>query len=65
MPLLKQMIETPFEIVFSMCLFLLYWAGLQKGGDTEELRSGVEMVRANTVQLMKMCEAAKRPITGE
>ncbi|KAM3254951.1 hypothetical protein ACQJBY_048402 [Aegilops geniculata] len=61
----KKKIKTPFEIVFSMVSFLLYWAGLQKEEGLKELRSGAEMVRASTVRLMKMCEAVRRPIEGE
>lgn len=60
----KKLIKTPFEIVFSMCSFLLYWTGLQQGGDADKLRSGAEMIRASTMQLMKMCDAVSRPIGG-
>lgn len=55
----------PFEIVFSMCSFLIYWAGLQQGDGVKELRSGAAMVRSSTMSMMKMCEAARRPIEGE
>ncbi|KAE8782458.1 hypothetical protein D1007_44122 [Hordeum vulgare] len=39
--------------------------GLQQEGDGGELRSGAEMVRAYTMQLMKMCEESTQKITGE
>ncbi|KAE8795498.1 hypothetical protein D1007_29581 [Hordeum vulgare] len=39
--------------------------GLQQEHDAGELRSGAEMVRSNTMQLMKMREAARQEITGE
>ncbi|KAF7001427.1 hypothetical protein CFC21_017101 [Triticum aestivum] len=61
----KKQIKTPFEIVFSVCSFLLYWAGLQQGDGVKELRSGAAMVRSSTMSMMKMCEAARRPIEGE
>ena len=61
----KKMIKTPFEIVFSMCSFLLYWTGLQQGDDAKKLRTGAEQIRAGTMQMMKLCEAARQPITGE
>ena len=48
-----------------MVSFLLYWAGLQQEEGLKELRSGAEMVRSSTMRLMKMCEAARRPIEGE
>lgn len=61
----KKQIEMPFEIVFSMCSFLLYWTGLQQEDDAKELRAGIELVRASTMQFMKMCDAARCPIVGE
>ena len=60
----KKQIKTPFEIVFSLCSFLLYWTGLQQGDAARELRTGAEMVRTSTMQLMKMCDVAKQPIQG-
>ncbi|KAF7035370.1 hypothetical protein CFC21_046261 [Triticum aestivum] len=60
----KKQIKTPFEIVFSLCSFLLYWTWLQQGEDAKELRTGAEMIRASTMQLMKMCGAVKQPIQG-
>uniref|UniRef100_A0A453HW59 Uncharacterized protein n=1 Tax=Aegilops tauschii subsp. strangulata TaxID=200361 RepID=A0A453HW59_AEGTS len=53
----KKQIKTPFEIVFSLCFFLLYWTGLHQGEDAKELRTGAEMIRTSTLQLMKMCGA--------
>ncbi|XP_044953248.1 uncharacterized protein LOC123403371 [Hordeum vulgare subsp. vulgare] len=38
--------------------------GLQQEGDAGELRSGAELVRTNTMQLMKLCETARQGITG-
>uniref|UniRef100_A0A453GN63 Uncharacterized protein n=1 Tax=Aegilops tauschii subsp. strangulata TaxID=200361 RepID=A0A453GN63_AEGTS len=54
----KKMIKTPFEIVFSMCSFLLYWTGLQQGEDAKKLRAGAEHIRAGTMQMMKLCDGA-------
>ncbi|KAM3317120.1 hypothetical protein ACQJBY_034996 [Aegilops geniculata] len=39
--------------------------GLQQGDDAKKLRAGAEQIRAGTMQLMKLCEAARQPITGE
>uniref|UniRef100_A0A453P103 Uncharacterized protein n=1 Tax=Aegilops tauschii subsp. strangulata TaxID=200361 RepID=A0A453P103_AEGTS len=58
----KKQIKTPFEIVFSLCSFLLYWTCLQQGDAARELRTGAEMINASTMQLMKMCDAAKQTI---
>uniref|UniRef100_A0A453HD08 Uncharacterized protein n=1 Tax=Aegilops tauschii subsp. strangulata TaxID=200361 RepID=A0A453HD08_AEGTS len=54
----KKLIKTPFEIVFSICSFLLYWTGLQQGGDIDKLRSGAKMIRASTMHLMRVCNDA-------
>ena len=61
----KKQIKTPFEIVFSLCSFLLYWAGLQQEEGAKELRSGAEMIRLSTMRLMGMCNAARVPIGGD
>ncbi|XBI42632.1 hypothetical protein VPH35_126939 [Triticum aestivum] len=60
----KKQIKSPFEIVFSICSFLLYWIGLQKGDDADKLRSGAEMIRTSTMQLMRLCGANTQPIGG-
>lgn len=51
----KKMTKMPFEIVFSACSFLLYGAGLQHEGDAKVLRSGTEMIRSSTMNLMRLC----------
>uniref|UniRef100_A0A453P2P6 Uncharacterized protein n=1 Tax=Aegilops tauschii subsp. strangulata TaxID=200361 RepID=A0A453P2P6_AEGTS len=61
----KKQIKTPFEIVFSMCSFLIYWTGLQSEGGAKELQGGAEMIRAGTMNLLKMCNAMHRPIESE
>ncbi|XBI49900.1 hypothetical protein VPH35_113383 [Triticum aestivum] len=58
----KKQIKTPFEIVFSLCSFLLYWTGLQKGEAAGELRAGAEMIRNGMLQLMKLCDPVKQTI---
>ncbi|KAF7093428.1 hypothetical protein CFC21_095842 [Triticum aestivum] len=60
----KQLNKSPFEIVYSTCSFLLYWAGLQPVEGVARLRLGVEMIRASTTKLMAMCEGARRA-TGD
>ena len=61
----KKLIKTPFEIVFSMCSFLLYWTGLQEEEGAKELRSGAEMIRSSTMRMMGMCNAVMVPIEGD
>uniref|UniRef100_R7WFE5 Uncharacterized protein n=1 Tax=Aegilops tauschii TaxID=37682 RepID=R7WFE5_AEGTA len=43
-------------------LLLFLQTGLQQGEDAKELRTGAEMIRASTMQPMKMCGAVKQPI---
>ncbi|KAE8807310.1 putative LRR receptor-like serine/threonine-protein kinase [Hordeum vulgare] len=43
---------------------LLKALGLQQEDDAGELRSGAELVRTNTMQLMKLCEAVRQGIAG-
>lgn len=59
-----KLIKTPFEIVFTACSLLLYWAGLQKEGDVKKLRAGAEMIRAGTMSLVRICDAPQK-IGGE
>ncbi|KAM3408255.1 hypothetical protein ACQJBY_001436 [Aegilops geniculata] len=56
----KQLIKSPFEIVYSPCPFLLYWAGLQPVEEAAILRLRTEMIRASTTRWMAMCEGARR-----
>jgi hypothetical protein len=53
----KKMIKSPFEIVFTVVSFLLYWAGLQARDDVKQLRAGAEMIRNGTLMLMRACDA--------
>ena len=55
----KRQIKMPFEIVFPMYSFIIYWTGLQNDGGAKELRGGAEMIRAGTMNLMKMCNAMR------
>ena len=61
----KKLIKTPFEIVFFMCSFLLYWTGLQEEEGAKELRSGAEMIRSSMMRMMEMCNAARVAIGGD
>lgn len=54
----------PFEIVFSVCTSLIYWACLQKEEDMVTLRAGAELLSGNT-QLMRIFYAASQAVAGE
>ncbi|KAI4983198.1 hypothetical protein ZWY2020_023690 [Hordeum vulgare] len=51
----KKWINTPFEIVFTACAFIKYWAGLQKPGMIEETKKGAEMPKENASQMLLLC----------
>ena len=54
-------INSPFEIVFTACAFLIYWAGLQKPEMEEMVKKGAEMLKANTTQMMLLCGPPPAP----
>ena len=57
----KKFIKSPFEVVFSICSFLLYWACLQPAGRAKKLQQGAKMVRSSsTMKLMKLCDTSRR-----
>ena len=33
-------VRSPFEVIFTMCSFLLYWSGLQGGDNRDKLAEG-------------------------
>uniref|UniRef100_A0A8I6Y2K0 Uncharacterized protein n=1 Tax=Hordeum vulgare subsp. vulgare TaxID=112509 RepID=A0A8I6Y2K0_HORVV len=51
----KKWINTPFEIVFTACAFLKYWAGLQKPGMIEATKKGAEMLKENESEMLLLC----------
>lgn len=51
-PLLRN---TPFEIVFTACAFIQYWAGLQKPGMAEATKKDAEMLKKNASQMLLLC----------
>ncbi|XBH97563.1 hypothetical protein VPH35_127217 [Triticum aestivum] len=57
----RKWINSPFEIVFTACAFLIYWAGLQKPGMEEMVKKGAEMLKANSTQMMLLCGPPPAP----
>ena len=51
----RKWINTPFEVVFTSCAFLNYWAGLQKPGMMEVVKKGAEMLKENASQMLLLC----------
>lgn len=48
-------INTPFEIVYTTCAFLMYWAGLQKPDMMDVVRKGAELLKENASQMLLPC----------
>lgn len=57
-PLSSDFQKHPFEVVFSSCVFLDYWAGLLKSEDQEAMPRGATMLKDNA-NLMRICAAAQ------
>ncbi|KAI5014948.1 hypothetical protein ZWY2020_056338 [Hordeum vulgare] len=51
----KKWINTPFEIVFTVCAFIQYWTGLQKLEMAEVIKKGAEMLKENASQMLLLC----------
>ncbi|KAI4986167.1 hypothetical protein ZWY2020_018797 [Hordeum vulgare] len=51
----KKWINNPFEIVFTACAFIQYWAGLQKPEMGEVIKKGAEMLKENASQMLLLC----------
>ena len=47
----KKSIRSPNEVVYYVCSFLKYWAGLQKEEDKEALTKGATVLQQVVVQL--------------
>lgn len=51
----RKWINSPFEIAFTACAFLKYWAGLQKPVMMEVVKKGAEMLKENAWQMLLLC----------
>ncbi|KAF7042557.1 hypothetical protein CFC21_052124 [Triticum aestivum] len=47
--------SSPFEIVFTACVHLNYWAGLLKGAEWEELEHGALSLKDTAKRMMRLC----------
>lgn len=48
-------INSHFEVVFTACTFLIYWAGLQKPDMVQVVRKGAELLKMKASQMMLLC----------
>ena len=57
LPLKRKKLRTPFDIVFSACGYITYWAGLMSEADREAMEHGAKMLRTNASTMMRICTA--------
>ena len=51
-------LSSPFEIVFTTCMHLNYWAGLLKGERRTELERRAMILQENPKEMMRLCATA-------
>ncbi|VAH12262.1 unnamed protein product [Triticum turgidum subsp. durum] len=50
-------LRTPFDVVFSACGYMNYWAGLMVGANREAMEHYAKMLKTNTAAMMRICAA--------
>jgi hypothetical protein len=50
----KHVVRSPVEAVFTVCSFLLYWAGLQAGDDKDKLTDGARKLMSLAAEVVKL-----------
>ena len=50
--------RSPFDVVYTSCGFLSYWAGMLMDDDREAMERGAKMLRSNASNMMRICAAS-------
>ncbi|KAI4975937.1 hypothetical protein ZWY2020_049544 [Hordeum vulgare] len=48
-------LRSPFDVVYSTCGYLNYWAGLLTGADREAMEHGAKLLKSNASSMMPIC----------
>ncbi|KAF7016307.1 hypothetical protein CFC21_029951 [Triticum aestivum] len=50
-------LRSPFDVIYSACGYITYWAGLMMGEEREAMERGAKMLRINALNMMRICTA--------
>ncbi|KAF7090147.1 hypothetical protein CFC21_092954 [Triticum aestivum] len=53
----QKKLRTPFDVIFSACGYMNYWAGLMEGADRETMQRGAKMLKTNVASMRRICAA--------
>jgi hypothetical protein len=57
----KILIKNPYELIFSACLFMKYWAGLFAAVDLDMVKARVDVMLRISTEIRKRCQELQGP----